>query len=239
MSKCKYCGKESHGHPFCSACSKKFFNFTEKDRNVTVKNEKDRNVTDKNDRVAKEKNKPEDFNATKKYSSKNNLKLKNKSYSSGRAITPLQGFLSNIHSFRHDIDGNFNDEKIKENVEERAHEKVIVGLKERGGEDFYERLKYQKHLRGLALIESNPSYTENINLTDDKNRYDYEKHKLTLEHNERMFNKNIRNQNINDYINRKIAKKKYKDEKKAAKKRLKHESKVFKKLYKLEKKAKK
>ena len=150
----------------------------------------------------------------------------------------IQGHQADYHSFRHFLEGN-DDEvltKAYENHLERANERSIIGLKYRGGEDWSERSNFHRRELDRAKIESNPSYTENINVSDDKNRYDYEKHKLTLEHNERMFNKNIRNQKINDYINRKIAKKKYKDEKKAAKKRYKNEKKFAKKRLKLDKK---
>lgn len=39
MSQCKYCKKESNGHPFCKECGKKYFNFIPEDEYVLSKSE--------------------------------------------------------------------------------------------------------------------------------------------------------------------------------------------------------
>ena len=39
MSQCKYCKKESYGHPFCKECGKKYFNFIPEDEYVLSKSE--------------------------------------------------------------------------------------------------------------------------------------------------------------------------------------------------------
>ena len=39
MSQCKYCKKESYGHPFCKECGKKYFNFVPEDEYVLSKSE--------------------------------------------------------------------------------------------------------------------------------------------------------------------------------------------------------
>ena len=51
MSQCKYCKKESYGHPFCKECGKKYFNFVPEDEYVLSKSEplkKEKNTNNNN-----------------------------------------------------------------------------------------------------------------------------------------------------------------------------------------------
>ena len=121
-----------------------------------------------------------------------------------------QGPNADYHSYRFDprnIHGFF------ENADERLHEEKIIGLKHANGVDQLERSAHRRSLVEIEKIrhpaEGNFNYTYNHNYNTNSNEFveQTNRHKYSVDFEERKLDKLLKQKRLDDYWKRKRRKK--------------------------------